>query len=72
MAKITLTYLDNLDGTVKVVLDPPANELFAKFKNGHKMSTAESMVIMDLLPAIAQSFKSNYEDRRIILPDSHQ
>lgn len=70
MAKITLTYTDNADGTVKVILDPPSNELFAKFKGGHQMTTAEAMVIMDLLPAIAASFKAEHEKRMIILPDS--
>lgn len=67
---ITVTFQDQPDGTVKVVCIPPANEIFAKMKGGHKMSNAESMAAMALLRVMAESMKADQESRSIFLPIS--
>lgn len=67
---ITITFEDQVDGTVKIVCTPPANELFAKFKNGHTLKPEESMAVMGLLRVLAESKKANYNQRKIHLVES--
>lgn len=66
--KITLVFEDKPDGKVSITCSPVnAGELMRRFKDGHKMTNAESMVIMALLRAMAESKKKEFEQSRIIV-----
>lgn len=68
MAKVTLTFEDKPDGTVKVESEPPANFLFARMKSMGRLTDGEAMACMAMLKVIGESKREEHKKRSILLP----
>ena len=64
---ITIKIEDQLDGTVKIVTDPPVNVLVKRMQSGMKLSAGESMAVEFAIKLVADHKRAEQKKGRIDL-----